>query len=221
MQYRYPPRLPAGSQERSAKARQDAEALFSRAAPTAEPSSAVVILKKRRSIASPGEAQQADVQEKPPEEVRAPRVHRVGPKEDEAVAPTSPVTEQSTAEPQTHGQVQVQAQPIAEPVKTRRRRRLHGPVSILRPSLIEAPGPAVEAPLQASASDQPASQEQGVGAFNFLPASSKAYSALLARIAKLEAEAGALRKQEAAKAIKWIQVAIRDYGLTRQDLGFR
>lgn len=218
MQYRYPPRLPAGSQERSAKARQDAEALFSRAAPTPEPSSAVVILKKRRSIASPGEAQQADAQEKPPEEVRAPRVHRVGPKEDEALAP-SPLTDQPMAE--LPSQTPVQGQAIAEPVKTRRRRRLHGPVSILRPTIPEVSDPAAEAPQQALLADEPASQEKGVGGFDFEPISSKAYAALLLRIAKLEAEAGVLRKQEAAKAIQWIQVAIRDYGLTRQDLGFR
>ncbi len=217
MQYRYPPRLPAGSQERSAKARQDAEALFSRAAPTPEPSSAVVILKKRRSIASPGEAQPADLQEKPPEEMRAPRVHRVGPKDDEAVVPPSPMTDQSTDEPQ----VQAQAQPIAEPVKTRRRRRLHGPVSILRPTIIDVADPAAEAPLQAEGNTEPASQEQGVGPFHFQPVRSKAYAALLAQIARLEAEAGALRRQEAAKAIQWILAAIRDYGLTRQDLGFR
>jgi DNA-binding protein H-NS len=47
----------------------------------------------------------------------------------------------------------------------------------------------------------------------------KTYAALQAEIAKLEKEARALRKAEAAQVIAGIKAAIETYGLTAADLG--
>ena len=46
------------------------------------------------------------------------------------------------------------------------------------------------------------------------------YPKLIAQIEELKRKAYALRERESAQALVWIKGAIRQYGLSAQDLGF-
>lgn len=45
------------------------------------------------------------------------------------------------------------------------------------------------------------------------------YARLMAKILKLERQAEAVKKAEAASAMRWIRRAVADHGLTADDLG--
>ena len=105
----------------------------------------------------------------------------------------------------------------------RRRRRLNGKVTIIRPvsheqnAVRDGPSRAISKP--DSIGD---SQAQGsdVGRFDVDLKTQSRHESLLAQIALLERQAQAARKDEAAAAIRWIKKAISDYGIEARELGF-
>ena len=129
----YPrPLARGGSQERSARARLEAEALFSLSAPKPDASTPVVVLKKRRALPSAGQAEaQESGLEPQAEELRAPKVHRLSSKQ--LLAGTEPTEPNgSVAEPPSEA-----LPPVTQP--RRRRRQLHGRVTIVQPAVVQAP----------------------------------------------------------------------------------
>ena len=90
-------------------------------------------------------------------------------------------------------------------------RRRHGEVTIIRPE-----APKDEAPMSA-ANEVPDGglRPQGDGQGADWPR----YPALLRELRLLQAQAQEVRQAEVAATLRWIKAAIRDYGITAQELG--
>ena len=117
--------------------------------------------------------------------------------------------------------------PSVPPLRRRKRRQLHGNVTIIRPrdKTLQEPGAGRPVPAAAALSDgdrahATVSRERRGAALRPTDNAWPRYPKLLARIRLLQAEAERARQREAAAAIRWIKRDIVLYGLTAEDLGF-
>lgn len=218
----------AEAEPKHSAARQAAEAWFALRPPSScEPADTpVTVRRKKPRIEAPSEGPPATVQDC--EERRAPKVFRIAPT---AAEPTLPggragpvgVPAAPAAMPERAGEMQ--GAPVPSSAPRRRRRHLHGEVSIIRPAQRSTVDDAAEdsptmeaepaAPLQAPLPARSARRRGQTDRTDTGPR----YPALLARIGELEAEAQRLKALEAAQAVRWIRQAIKTYGLSAQDLG--
>jgi hypothetical protein len=195
----------------SSQARQAAEAAF-KPRPPQNPGGPVVVVKRRRPVGNAA-GQQSEETAQPDDEARVPRVFRV---EEVAAVPSerrdapSPSVEKGDPPAEVpDGAASLSASPTR-----RRRRSIHGKVTIIRPDRTD---PALQAGQAPDASTGPAHAGRTLV---FVDADVSArYEAVTAEIEKLKRQAVALKKAEAAKAVRWIRQAISDYGLTERDLG--
>jgi hypothetical protein len=219
----------------SSHARRVAEAAFAKR-PASSVSNAgpqVVVVKRRKPIVRLGVGDPGTADSKEPmEPTRTPRVFRV----DSPVAGSGPAVDLADplsapgASADSIGSVGVHAPPVA-PTKRRRRTR-HGEVTIIhpdRPSVLTPTHPSVgrreEAGIQGRQLrkpkfTEPSSTQEFV--FGIAPTGRggpSRYQALRAEIERLHVQAEAVRKVEAAQAVRWIKRAIADYGLSASDLG--
>jgi hypothetical protein len=197
----------------SSQARQAAEAAF-KPRPPQNPGGPVVVVKRRRPVGNAA-GQQSEEAAQPDDEARVPRVFRVEevaavPSERrDAPSPSAEKRDPPAAVPGHDGSASLSASPTR-----RRRRSIHGKVTIIRPDRSDA---ALEAGPAPDASTGPGHAGRTLV---FVDAEVTArYEAVTAEIEKLKRQAVALRKAEVAKAVRWIRQAISNYGLTERDLG--
>lgn len=216
-------------------ARLAAEAFFAPAPdPSFEaPAPAVVVKKSKLEEPSPAVSAESPESGEPPRQPRVFRLSAPAVAADEA-ADEAPMTA-STSEPVAAvrgGQPSEELCPAPLAVTRRRKRRaLHGEVTITRPV---APVPAVAAaPVAAEMGDPeqipasslgPASQVQGAAPGNTPSVASTSYQwplylGMRRELLALQAEAQAAKAREAREALVWIKRAITKYGLTAADFG--
>jgi hypothetical protein len=111
-------------------------------------------------------------------------------------------------EPNPDGQLGLSSFAVTQ-VK-RRRRRLNGEVTIIRP-----PSQAVGE----GASSKEGTPTHDDGRFGVALEAQRRHENLLARIVLLERQADKARNAEAATAIRWVKKAIKDYGISAEELG--
>ena len=95
----------------------------------------------------------------------------------------------------------------------RRRRRLNGEVTIIRPPSQAVGDERTRANSQAQSSD--------LGRFGVDLEAQRRHEKLLARIALLQRQAQKVQNTEAAAAVRWIKKAINEYGIEASVLGFQ
>jgi hypothetical protein len=199
----------------SSQARQAAEAAF-KPRPQQNNGGPVVVVKRRRPVENAtGHLAQSEELAQPDDEARVPRVFRV---EEVAAVPSerrdAPSPPLEKRDPPGDGSGNDGSASLPASPTRRRRRSIHGKVTIIRPDRSDRGLDARQAPDE--------STEPGhVGrTLVFVDADVSArYEAVTAEIEKLKRQAVALKKAEAAKAVRWIRRAISDYGLTERDLG--
>lgn len=96
--------------------------------------------------------------------------------------------------------------------------RRHGEVTIIRPEVSEERS-SMATP-EVSISDQKGSQAVDPVQPQYQEDWPR-YPALLRKLQSLQAQAAQLRQSEVAVALRWIKVAIREHGITAQELGLR
>jgi hypothetical protein len=220
---------PEVTQSHSA-ARLAAEAFFSQSpSPSELVSGEVAIVRPEARSLSPEEASSP-----PPagsaEGLRSPTVHRLP---SGSIEPTEPFSspQHASASVVSPAALDEQAAGLAAPARIRKKRRqLHGEVTIIRAAEVpkapevSQPGmqsgtspsfePARSAPA-ALASHKPAVRASLL--MDYVPR----YPKLIAQIKALEVAAQQAKRREAIEAVRWIKRAIRAHGLTPQDLGLR
>ena len=208
-------------------ARLAAEAFFApatTAAPQAPVATPVVWLRKAMGGPVPPEAS-AD-----PAPIdagqRTPKVFRVEPAAPQPQAGLSPTPSNLSAIPEVPASLP--EQPSVPRLRRRKRRQLHGDVTIIRPQdeTLQEPGAGRPVPAGAATSGgdrahATVSRERRGAALQSTDDAWPHYPRLLARIRLLQAEAERARQREAAAAVRWIKRDIVRYGLTAKDLGFR
>ena len=157
---------------------------------------------------------------------RTPRIFRVEPAAPQPQAALSPTQSDLTTIPEVAASLP--EHPSVPPLRRRKRRQLHGNVTIIRPrdKTLQEPGAGRPVPAAAALSDgdrahATVSRERRGAALQPTDDAWPRYPRLLARIRLLQAEAERARQREAAAAIRWIKRDIALYGLTAEDLGFR
>lgn len=214
-------------------ARLAAEAFF---APAPDPSfeaPAPAVVVKKSKLEDPVPAVTGETPESG-EQPREPRVFRLP---TPVVPAGEPVVEaQATLGADAPDALELESQPIEEPrpapravIRRRKRRVLHGEVTIMRPTApasAAAAAPSVaststfdekSAPLQAFAHQAAvAGQTSSVVA---TPQEWPRYLGMRRQLLALQAEARTVKAREARAALAWIKQAIAEYKLTPADLG--
>lgn len=185
----------------------------------------VIVKRHRAAVLNDDVHAQGKVDEERVEGTRAPRIYRVETEPalpDGSSDPSSAV--KSSDETSGRSSEQYAPQPVVQS-KRRRRPKKNGEVTVIRPGRTDV---ARATSLRSNSGESspvtaPASRnlEQG---FDFDIATirsrtSASYASIMASIQKLERQAEAIWKAEAAEAARWVRQAIADYGLTAQDLG--
>jgi hypothetical protein len=193
-QHRRRPRTEAPGEV--SQARLAAEALFAAPPPLTPADQPVVVVKRKRSLAQPSDEKSAEGVQSTGEEVRTPKVFRV-----ESTAGTS-----GRASGNGDGDGD-EPNGSATPRRRRRSRVQRGEVTIIRPA------PA--------ASGRPS--EDDAQDFLDFPFDARlalqGYRALMDQVEELQQQALAVKKAEAAEAVRWIKRAIAEYGLSASELG--
>lgn len=196
------PHSQRGHEQPVSNARLAAEAFFAgprATVPDEQPQAHVIVKRKRVLQVSDTTA----VAEPPPgdaqEEQRAPKVHLLAVPVERGVA-----RERATGHPEQTGD---QPRP-----RRRRRRELNGEVTIIRPEGRASRDDAAHATPELRPAM--ASRRGSIGQWSL----SLGYPILLAEIEKLEHQARLIKQREGA--VLWISQAIRQYGLTAEELGF-
>jgi len=203
----------------ASQARLAVEALFQTHQPRSEAADVDVVVKRRRIASTDHRVDGNDVAEVVADEVRAPRIFKVEKQQDglqdgqEVPSNTDLQTQLSGAASRTFDVTQAR----------RRRRRLNGVVTIIRPMLHE---PNAVGDEFTTANSKPGSngdsqaESSDLGRFGVDIAAQSRYEKLMTRIARLESQAQSARKVEARAAVRWIKKAIGEYGLEARELGF-
>jgi len=219
----------------SSHARRVAEAAFvKRPAPSVSNAGAqMVVVKRKKAIIPPGAGDPGNADSaEPMVPTRAPRVFRV----DSRVVGSAPAADLAEPLPVSGASADPNASagvPAPPMVPTKRRSRTrHGEVTIIHPARPSTPtvtdplaGHGGEAGVQGRKSRKPDfSEPRGTRQFDLGLAATEdgapsRYRALRAEIEALRQRAEAVRKVEAAQAVRWIKRAIADYGLSARDLG--
>jgi hypothetical protein len=211
-------------------ARQAAEAFFSAKRAVPEVASGEVLILRRESRLALAQDRSVQATADKADETRGPTVHRLPTGTVEAVGPALPAEDAAASvESEPAADQQSLLSPAPKVLRRKRRRQLHGEVTIIRSSeapqvLHEAATPIMPTfPERASpvaprrASDSPAGPGHGISLLDNWPR----YPKLIAQIKALEAAAEQAKRREALIAVLWIKQAIRAHGLTPQDLGLR
>jgi hypothetical protein len=159
----------------------------------------VVVVKRRRSIGEAIEGRSDAERLRPEGDARKARVFRVESVlalQDDKSQRSQMTSNRAEGRPAEHDEALAEALAPASPRRSRRRAS-HGKVTIIRP-------PPPVASIQPPLSHRDAITE---------------YEAVMAEIELLKRRAVVLKKAEARTAVRWIRKAIRDHGLTAQDLG--
>jgi hypothetical protein len=173
------------------------EALFQPQRPGGEAADVDVVVKRRRIASTDDRVSGKDDAQVMADEVRAPRVFQVERQPE------------GQTEPNPDGQLGLSSSAVTQ--VTRRRRRLNGEVTIIRPSS--------QAVVEGASSTEGAPTDDD-GRFGVALEAQRRHEKLLARIALLERQADKARNAEAATAIRWIRKAIKDYGISASEVGF-
>jgi hypothetical protein len=181
------------------QARYAIEVLFQPQRPGGETADVDVVVKRRRIASTDDHVSGEHDAQVMADEVRAPRVFQVE---------RRPEGQESLSEARLDGQPRLSSSAVAQ-VK-RRRRRLNGEVTIIRP-------PSQSVGEGASSTEGAPTHEDG--RFGVALEAQRRHEKLLARIALLERQADKARNAEAATAIRWITKAIKDYGISAEELG--
>lgn len=203
-------------------ARIAAEAMFEkRSTPRELVGGPVVVVKRKRAIAaSDDDDDEAGDDSRQAENARLPRVYRIEHESSPTVPElsVSPAGEQAFDAPGSgHGD----ATPSTGAHQSSRRRRTkkHGTVTVIRPAeLCESSGGSNESPSAESVPQSAADQF----AFDIVALRQRTLAGLKsisAELQSLERKAEAVRKSEAASAVRWIRKAIAKYGFKSSDLG--
>ena len=175
------------------QARLAAESAFTQVATPALVGSPVVVVKRRKVVldSEAGDGSHGSAEEG--HAARSPKIHRMEPNLlgvlGEGVERGAPATDVRESS---------QARDDEAPTGSERRRRQkrHGQVTIIRP-------------------ERPSASELA----EFRREAMERHERLMAEIRKVDRQAEAVRKAEAAKVVRWIRKAIADYGLDADDLG--
>lgn len=202
------------------QARLAAEAAFSAPRPRVDVDDGpLIVVKRRKAVVTDGGYLPGEDHEHSGES-RAPKVYRVehGPDSVAADEPSAP--SEATGGADSHDEISVQ--PLA-PLKRRRRVKRHGEVTIIRPP---APDGLGERLLTASAEESAATSDETIFTEKFVQEIAALKRRAMADMAsvqfeirKLERQAEAARKVEAAQAVRWIRKAMVEYDLEPADLG--
>ena len=202
-------------------ARIAAEAMFEkRSTPRELVGGPVVVVKRKRAIAaSDDDDDEAGDDSRQAENARLPRVYRIEHESSPTVPElsVSPAGEQAFDAPGSgHGD----ATPSTGAHQSSRRRRTkkHGTVTVIRPAEFGESNESNETLSAASVPESAADQF----AFDIVALRQRTLAGLKsisAELQSLERKAEAVRKSEAASAVRWIRKAIAKYGFKSSDLG--
>jgi len=203
----------------AAQARLAVEALFQAPRLRSEAADVDVVVKRRRIASTDHRVDGNDVAEVVADEVRAPRIFKVE-KQQEGQQDGQDFSSNTDLQPQLGGA----ASNTSEVTQARRRRRrLNGEVTIIRPMLQEPSAMHDEFTTGDSEPDSigdSQARSSDVGRFGVDLEAQSRHDKLMARIARLESQARTARKVEAAAAVRWIKKAINEYGLEAREVGF-
>ena len=169
-----------------------------------------VVIKRRRITSTDHRADGNDDSEVVEREVRTPRIFKV----EKQPRQESP---KGASEAETNGESRLGVAVSSLTQVRRRRRRLNGEVTIVRP-LSHQPKPVLDEQTRAKPDSQP--QSAGRGRFGVDAEEQRRHEKLLGRIELLKRQAQKARTTEAATAIRWIKKAINEYCLDASELGF-
>ena len=196
----------------ASQARLAVEALFQPQQPRSEAADVDVVVKRRRIASTDHRVDGNDVAEVVADEVRAPRIFKVEKQQDglqdgqEVPSNTDLQTQLSGAASRTFDVTQAR----------RRRRRLNGVVTIIRPM---ASRRAIKASSNADSIRDSQAQSADAGRFGVDLEAQTRHEKLKVKIAQLERQAQRAKNTEAAAAIRWIKKAIKDYGIDAGEIG--
>jgi hypothetical protein len=180
----------------------------------------VIVVKRRKTVVSDGGYLPGEDLEHSGES-RAPKVYRVEHGPDSTVPDAA---DESVGEPAaysgSHDEIYV---PPVAPLKRKRRVKRHGEVTIIRPPAPEGLGDrlrATDTEEAAATSVESNFTEKFVQEIAALKRRALAdLASVQSEIQKLERQAEAARKVEAAQAVRWIRKAMAEYDLELADLG--
>jgi len=203
----------------ASQARLAVEALFQAQQPRSEAADVDVVVKRRRIASTDHRVDGNDVAEVMADEVRAPRIFKVE-KQQEGQREGQDLSSNADRQPQLGGAA---SSTFEVTQARRRRRRLNGEVTIIRPMLHEPNAVRDEFTTGDSKPDSLGNSQarsSDVGRFGVDLEAQSRHDKLMARIARLESQAQTARKVEAAAAVRWIKKAINEYGLEAREIGF-
>ncbi len=203
----------------ASQARLAVEALFQPQQPRSEAADVDVVVKRRRIASTDHRVDGHDVAQVVADEVRAPRIFKVE-RQQEGQQDGQELLTNEALQPQLSGAA---SSTFEVTQAKRRRRRLNGEVTIIRPMLQEPGAMHDEFTTGDSEPDSigdSQARSSDVGRFGVDMKAQSRHDKLMARIARLESQAQTARKVEAAAAVRWIKKAIDEYGLEARELGF-
>jgi hypothetical protein len=201
-------------------ARIAAEAMFEKRTSRELVGGPVVVVKRKRAIAA-SDDDDGETGDDPQqaENLRLPRVYRI----EHESSPTTPELSVASAGEQAFdapgsGYGDVTPSTGVHQRNRRRRTKKHGTVTVIRPAELGESSGSNETPSAASVPESAADQF----AFDIVSLRQRTLAALKsisAELQSLERKAEAVRKTEAASAVRWIRKAIAKYGFKSSDLG--
>jgi len=207
-------RMPNRNQSASRNAEQArfaVEALFHPRRAIGETADVDVVVKRRRIAPTDNRVNGKDAAEVVADEVRTPRIYTIEKQQQQEGQ------EPSGAKPDGQSRLGVAVSSSEVMPLRRRRRRLNGEVTIIRP-----PSQAVgDEPTESRRNSLGDARAQGsdLGRFGVDMETQRRHEKLLARIALLERQAQRAQNTEAATAVRWIKKAINKYGIKAVELG--
>ena len=212
MTSRFPNRNQSASRN-AEQARFAAEALFHPQRPSGEAADVDVVVKRRRIAPTDNRVNGNGVADVVADEVRTPRTFQVE-RQHQHEGQEFP----SEANPDGQSRLGVAVPYPAVTQVRRRRRRLNGEVTIIRPSSQAVGDEPTGSKPDSIGDSQP--QSSALGRFGVDLEEQRRHEKLLARIVLLERQAQRAQNTEAATAIRWIKKAINGYGIEASELGF-
>lgn len=178
--------------------------------------SPLVVVKRKRTVVTDGNGLPESLPGHPGAS-RAPKVYRV------EHGPTPDTVDESREATGPTGSAEDASVQAVSSIKKRRRVRRHGEVTIIHPQPSDDPRDgtlAAGAQASAAAAAEPSYTNSFLEDITALERRALAdRAAIQSEIRKLERQADAARKVEAAGAVRWIRKAIAEYKLASADLG--
>ena len=204
------------------QARLAAEHAFLAASSTGEADGGpVIVVRRKKTVVAASEGHDSTTERlELTRESRTPKVYRVEHGPDSAPSDDLEESDEvATSFTGSHTEAIVQR---VVPIKRRRRVIRHGEVTIIRPQPSDGEGERVLTAAEESTAPTAELVSPGKLTQEFTALKRRALADLAAiqsEIRQLERQAEAVRKVEAARAVRWIRKAITEYGLGCDDLG--